>query len=104
MMLEIACYAIALTTAAWAVWVRRVTWCISWERSTTYAIIQLAVSLVLISPAAEPVIGRLVGEVTGRWHLDDLLGHMLQLGALVSSNLAGMMQATTCFNSDMAGG
>jgi hypothetical protein len=39
-MLEIACYAIALTTAAWAVWVRRSACRISWERSTTYATAQ----------------------------------------------------------------
>jgi hypothetical protein len=91
-MLEVACYAIALTAAAWAVWVRRSTFRIPWERSTTHAIGQLAVSLVLISPAAEPVLGRLLWEVTGRWHLDDQLGHMLQLGALVSSNLAGMLR------------
>jgi hypothetical protein len=95
-MLEVACYAIALTTSAWAVWVRRGTCTpghiIPWERSTTYAIVQLAVSLVLIAPAAEPVLGRLFWEVTGRWHVDDLLGHMLQLGAFVSSNLAGMLR------------
>ena len=91
-MLEVACYAIALTAAAWAVWIRRATYRIQWERSTTYAIIQLGVALVLISPAAQPVTGRLLWEVTGRWHLADLLGHMLELGALVSSNLAGMLR------------
>jgi hypothetical protein len=90
--LEIACYAIALTAAAWAVWLRRGTRPIAYERTTTSAIIQLAVALVLISPAAEPVLGRLGWELTGRWHLDDLLGHMLELGALVSSNIAGMMR------------
>ncbi len=91
-MLEIACYAIALTAAAWAVRVRRATYRIPWERSTTYAIIQLAVALVLIAPATEPVTGWALWEVTGRWHLDNMLGHMLELGALVSSTLAGMMR------------
>jgi len=94
-MLEIACYTIALTAAAWAVRVRRATYRIPWERSTTYAIIQLALALVLISPAAEPVIGRLLWEVTGRWHIDNLLGFMLELGALVSSNTAGLMRMPT---------
>ena len=92
MTLEVACYAIALTAAAWAVWVRRSTWRNPWERSTTYAIIQLALALVLIAPASEPVVGRLLWEVTGRWHVDDLLGYMLELGALVSSNLAGLLR------------
>jgi hypothetical protein len=65
LILEIAGYAIALAASAWAVWVRRATYRIPWERSTTYAIGQLALALVLISPAAEPVIGRLLYEVTG---------------------------------------
>jgi len=94
-MLEITCYAIALTAAAWAVRVRRATYLIPWERSTTYAIIQLALALVLISPTAEPVIGRLLWEATGRWHIDNLLGFMLELGALVSSNTAGLMRMPT---------
>ena len=92
MILEIACYTIALTAAAWAVWVRRGCWRIPFERTTTSAIVQLGLALVLISPAAQPVIGRLLWEVTGRWHVADLLGHMLELGALVSSNIAGMMR------------
>jgi hypothetical protein len=90
--LELACYAIALTAAAWAVRVRRSTCRNPWERSTTFAIVQLAVALVLISPAAEPALGRLGWELTGSWHLNDLLGHVLELGALVSSNLAGMLR------------
>ena len=92
MTLEIFCYAVALTAAAWAVRVRRSTWRIPWERTTTSAIVQLALALVLILPAAEPITGRLFWEVTGRWHVDDLLGHMLELGALVSSNLAGLLR------------
>ncbi|WP_156747088.1 hypothetical protein [Mycobacterium sp. E2733] len=81
-----------MTATAWAVWVRRATCRIPWERSTTYAIIQLGAALVLIAPAAQPISGRLLLEVTGRWHVSDLLGHMLELGALVSSNLAGMLR------------
>jgi hypothetical protein len=50
-MLAIACYAIALTAAAWAVRVRRGTYRIPWERTTTSAIVQLGVALVL-SPRA----------------------------------------------------
>jgi hypothetical protein len=91
-MLEIACYAIALTAAARAVWVRRGCWRIPFERTTTSAIVQLGVALVLIAPCMEPITGWLLWEVTGRWHVDDLLGHMLELGALVSSNIAGMMR------------
>ena len=95
MTLEIACYTIALSAAAWAVWVRRSTCRNPWERSTTYAIIQLALALVLIAPTSLPVLGWVDWvdwKLTGHWHLDDYLGHMLELGALVSSNLAGMLR------------
>ena len=91
-MLEIACYAIALTAAAWALWVRRGTWGIPWETPTTRTIMRLAVALVLIAPAAEPVIGKLLFEVFGKWHLNDMWGHMLELGALATSTLGGMLR------------
>lgn len=92
MTLEIACYTVALTAAAWAMWVRRATYRNTWERSTTFAIVQLALAVVLIAPESEPVLGRLLWEVTGRWHVDDLLGNILELGAFVSSNLAGLLR------------
>ena len=92
MVLEIACYAVALTAVAWAVWVRRSTFSNPWERTTTSAIVQLGLALVLIAPATQPVFGRLLWEVTGKWHLADMLGHMLALGAMVSTNLAGLIR------------
>jgi hypothetical protein len=90
--IEVAVYAVALTTSAWAVWVRRACWRIQWERTTTSAIVQLALALVLIAPWSEPYAGRLFFELTGRWHIDALLGHMLELGAMVSGNIAAMMR------------
>jgi hypothetical protein len=93
--IELVFYAVALTTAAWAVWVRRKCWTIPWERTTTSAIVQLMLALVLLAPAAEPYVGRLFFELTGRWHIDNLLGFMLELGALVSSNIAGIMRLPT---------
>jgi hypothetical protein len=93
--IELVSYTVALTTAGWAVWVRRKCWPIPWERTTTSAIVQLMLALVLIAPAAEPYTAWLLWEITGRWHVDDMLGHMLELGALVSSNIAAMMRMPT---------
>jgi hypothetical protein len=93
--IELVFYAVALTTAAWAVWVRRKCWTIPWERTTTSAIAQLMLALVLLAPATEPYTGRLFCLLTGRWHMDNLLGFMLELGALVSSNIAAMMRMPT---------
>ncbi|MGO9928821.1 MAG: hypothetical protein ACLPLP_22625 [Mycobacterium sp.] len=94
-MIELVFYAVALMTAAWAVWVRRKCWTIPWERTTTSAIAQLMLALVLLAPATEPYTGRLFCLLTGRWHMDNLLGFMLELGALVSSNIAAMMRMPT---------
>jgi hypothetical protein len=90
--IELVFYTVALTTAGWAVWVRHKCWSIPWERTTTSAIVQLMLALVLLAPAAEPYTGRLFWELTGRWHIDNLLGFMLELGALVSTNIAGIMR------------
>jgi hypothetical protein len=94
-MVVLAFYAVALTAAGWAVSVRSRVWLIPWERPTTSAIAQLILALVLIAPATESYIGWLGWELTGRWHLDDLLGHIFELGAFVSSNIAGMMRMPT---------
>jgi hypothetical protein len=83
---------VALAAVAWAQWVRRYTWRIQWESPTTAASLMLGIALVLIAPASEPVIGHALFLVTGRWHVDDLLGHMIEAGALASSTLAGLMR------------
>jgi hypothetical protein len=58
----------------------------------------LGVALVLIAPDSEPVIGRALFVITGRWHLDDLVGHLLAAAALASSTLAGLMRMPSMRN------
>jgi hypothetical protein len=85
-------YAVALTTIAWTLWVRRGTWRIRWELPTTAASLMLGIALVLIAPDSEPVIGRALCLITGRWHINDLLGHMIEAAALASATRAGLMR------------
>jgi hypothetical protein len=85
-------YAVALTAIGWTQWVRRGTWRNPWESPTTAASLMLGIALVLIAPDSEPVIGRALFMVTGRWHVDDLLGHIIEAAALASSTLAGLMR------------
>jgi hypothetical protein len=85
-------YTVALTAIGWAQWVRRGTWRIQWESPTTAASLMLGIALILIAPDAEPVIGRALLLITGRWHVDDLLGHIIAPAALASSTLAGLMR------------
>lgn len=85
-------YVVALTVVGWTQWVRRGTWRNPWESPTTAASLMLGISLILIAPDTEPVLGRALFVITGRWHIDDLLGHLLAAGALASSTLAGLMR------------
>ena len=85
-------YAVALTAISWTQWVRRGTWRNPWESPTTAASLMLGIALVLIAPAMEPVTGRALFLIAGRWHLDDLLGHIIAAAGLASSTLAGLMR------------
>jgi hypothetical protein len=85
-------YAAALTAVGWTQWVRRATWRNPWESPTTAASLMLGIALILIAPDSEPVIGRALFLITGRWHLNDLLGHIIEAAALASSTLAGLMR------------
>jgi hypothetical protein len=83
---------IAVGAVGWAQWVRRGTWGIQWESPTTAASLMLGIAVVLVGPDNEPVIGHAIFLITGRWHIDDLLGHILAAAALASSTLAGLMR------------
>lgn len=67
-------YALALTSAAAALWVRRHTWRMTWEKPTTLTIALLAAGLVLIVPCEDAFYGRALHALTGLWHVDDLIG------------------------------
>jgi hypothetical protein len=86
-MLEVACYAITLTAAAWAVWVRRTTFRNPLERSTMYAIIQLALAPVLIAPVSMPILGWVdwaACKLTGHGHLEDYVGTTATITAVTA--------------------
>jgi len=90
--LEPACYAVAMPVSGWAVWVRRHTFRMPYEQATTLTIVLIATAAILLSPASTPVFGRLGWELTGRWHLDDFVGHLMLVAAIMASNSAGMMR------------
>ena len=91
-------YAVALTAIGWTQWVRRGTWRNQWESPTTAASLMLGIALVLIAPDSEPVTGQALFLITGRWHLNDLLGHIIEAAALASSTLAGLMRMPSMRN------
>ena len=91
-------YAVALTAIGWTLWVRRGTWRNPWESPTTAATLMLGIALVLIAPAGEPVTGRALFLITGHWHVNDLLGHLIEAAALASSTVAGLMRMPSMRN------
>ena len=91
-------YAVALTAIGWTQWVRRGAWRNQWESPTTAASLMLGIALVLIAPDSESVTGQALFLITGRWHLNDLLGHIIEAAALASSTLAGLMRMPSMRN------
>ncbi|WP_155766189.1 hypothetical protein [Mycobacterium colombiense] len=89
---------ITLAIVAWALWVRRGTWRIPWESPTTGAILLLGVGVALIAPQAESNIGKMLYEITGLWHVNNMIGFFCLQAALASSTLAGMLRMPSMRN------
>jgi hypothetical protein len=66
---------ITLACIAWSLWIRRVTWSCRWEVAATLNIALQGLAVVLMSPWASQTIGVALHELTGKWNLEDYLGH-----------------------------
>ena len=67
--------AITLATIAWSLWIRRVTWRCRWEVAATLNIALQGCAVALMSPAASATIGVALHDLTGKWNLEDYIGH-----------------------------
>jgi hypothetical protein len=85
-------YGFALGAIAYCQWVRRHTWRFTWEWTTTAASVCVGVGLMLSSPFTFETnsVGRFLFNLTGHWHLDDLLGYCFLLWGLGFACIAGM--------------
>jgi hypothetical protein len=66
---------VALTCVAWSLWIRRVTWRSRWEVAATLNIALQGCAVLLMSPAASATLGHGLHALTGKWNLEDYLGH-----------------------------
>ena len=66
---------ITLACIAWSLWIRRVTWSCRWEVAATVNIALQGVAVLLMSPWASGTIGQVLYQLTGKWNLEDYLGH-----------------------------
>ena len=67
--------AITIGCMAWSLWIRRVTWACRWEVAATLNIALQTLAVLLMSPLASETVGHLLYDLTGKWNLEDYLGH-----------------------------
>ncbi|KWX66142.1 hypothetical protein [Mycobacterium sp. NAZ190054] len=87
--------AITLLCIAWSLWIRRVTWSCRWEVAATLNIALQGVAVLLMSPLASETLGPLLHSLTGKWNLEDYLGHdcyIVAASAVVYNTLGRLEQ------------
>jgi hypothetical protein len=67
--------AITIACIAWSLWIRRVTWTCRWEVAATLNIALQGLAVLLMSPLASETVGHWLYALTGKWNLEDYLGH-----------------------------
>ena len=86
--------AITLCCIAWSLWIRRVTWSSRWEVAATLNIALQGVAVVLMSPWASETVGVALHALTGKWNLEDFIGHdaYIVAASAVVYNALGRLQ------------
>jgi hypothetical protein len=67
--------AITVLCMGWSLWIRRVTWNCRWEVAATLNIALQLAAVVLMSPFASETLGHVLYNLTGKWNLEDYIGH-----------------------------
>ncbi len=86
--------AITISCIAWSLWIRRVTWNSRWEVAATLNIALQGAAVLLMSPLASETVGVALHALTGKWNLEDYIGHDLYIVAAsaVVYNALGRLQ------------
>ena len=86
--------AITLCCIAWSLWIRRVTWSSRWEVAATLNIALQGLAVLLMSPLASETIGVGLHALTGKWNLEDFIGHdaYIVAASAVVYNALGRLQ------------
>src|SRR5690349_5715765 len=86
--------AITLACIGWSLWIRRVTWSSRWEFAATLNIALQGGAVLLMSPWASETLGHWLHAMTGKWNLEDYIGHDLYIVAAsaVVYNALGRLQ------------
>jgi hypothetical protein len=79
--------ALILATLAaifYSLWVRRHTWRSRWEAGANLNIALQGCAVLLMSPWASATLGPALHHMTGRWNVEDLLGHICLIVAVTA--------------------
>jgi hypothetical protein len=85
---------ITVACIAWSLWIRRITWSCRWEVAATLNIALQGGAVLLMSPLASETLGPLLHRYTGKWNLEDYIGHDLYIVAAsaIVYNALGRLQ------------
>lgn len=85
---------ITMLCIAWSLWIRRLTWSCRWEVAATLNIALQGATVLLMSPLASETLGHWLHSLTGKWTLEDYIGHDLYIVAAsaIVYNALGRLQ------------
>ncbi|MGH3966987.1 MAG: hypothetical protein ACRDTV_02400 [Mycobacterium sp.] len=66
---------VTLLSISWSLWIRRVTWHCRWEVAATLNIARQGCAVALMSPLASATLGVALHHLTGKWNIEDYIGH-----------------------------
>lgn len=86
--------AITLGCVLWSLWIRRVTWSCRWEVAATLNVALQGLAVLLMSPLASETLGPVLHHMTGKWNLEDYIGHdcYIVAASAVVYNALGRLQ------------
>jgi hypothetical protein len=74
----------AVIITGYCVWVRRDAWNCRWELGSSITAASMFACLLLMNPALSLTLSAPLHDLTGRWNIEDLLGHLAYLAGLVT--------------------
>lgn len=93
--------AITVGCMAWSLWIRRVTWNCRWEVAATLNIALQLAAILLMSPLASATVGQVLYNLTGKWNLEDYIGHdcYIVAASAIVYNALGRLQEDSAIQS-----
>lgn len=86
---------ITIACIAWSLWIRRVTWTCRWEVAATLNIALQGLAVLLMSPLASETLGKVLYDLTGKYNLEDYIGHdayIVAASAIVYNTLGRLQE------------